>query len=87
MQGLKAKRIGEITLYAVDDRNLAEILKKLGIYGDVAAGRLRCHVCGKPVTMQNIGGIFKHEGQVRLVCNDISCLYSAAWLTARRRQH
>jgi hypothetical protein len=37
--------------------------------------------------MQNIGGIFKHEGQIRLVCNDVKCLYEAAQLTARRRQH
>jgi hypothetical protein len=86
VHGLKAKRIGEITLYAVDDRNLADILKKLGIYGDVAAGRLSCYVCGRHITMQNIGGIFKREGRIRLVCNDIKCLYEAARLTARRRQ-
>jgi hypothetical protein len=87
MEKLKAKRIGEITLYAVDDRNLVDILKKLGIYQDVAAGRSRCYICGRSVTMQNLGGIFKHEGQIRLVCNDIKCLYKAAQLTTRRRQH
>jgi hypothetical protein len=87
MEKLKAKRIGEITLYAVDDRNLVDVLKKLGIYQGVVAGRFRCYICGKTVTMQNIGGIFKHEGQIRLVCNVIKCLYEAAQLTARRRQH
>jgi hypothetical protein len=46
MQELKAKRIGEITLYAVDDRNLVDILKKIGIHQDVVAGRLHCYICG-----------------------------------------
>jgi hypothetical protein len=82
---MAVKRIGEITIYAIDDRNLVDILKKVGIYQDVAAGRTRCHFCGVAVTMQNLGGLFKHEGQVRVVCNDIKCLYEAAWFTARRR--
>jgi hypothetical protein len=78
------KRIGEIVLYAVDDKSLVGVLERLGIYQDVAAGRARCRFCGVVVTMQNLGGLFKHEGQVRLVCNDIRCLYKAAMLTARR---
>ncbi len=82
---MAVKRIGEITLYAVDDKSLVGVLEKLGIYQDVAAGRTRCHFCGKPVAMQNLGGLFKHEGKVRVVCNNIKCLYEAAWLTAKRR--
>jgi len=80
-----AKQIREITIYAVDDRNLADVLRKVGIYQDVVAGRTRCHFCGGTVTMQNLGGLFKHEGQIRLVCNNIRCLYEAAVLTAKRR--
>jgi len=78
------KRIGEITLYAVDDRGLVDVLKKIGIYQDVATSRTRCYFCGRPVNLQNLGGVFKHEA-VRVVCNDIKCLYEAARLTARRR--
>jgi hypothetical protein len=68
------KRIGDIVLYAVDDKSLAGVLERLGIYQDVAAGRVRCHFCGAAVTMQNLGGLFKHEGQIRLVCNNIRSL-------------
>ncbi len=82
---LRAKRIGEITLYVVDDRSLVGVLEKLGIYQDVAAGRARCYICGRPVSVESLGGLFKHEGQIRLVCNDIRCLYEAARLTAERR--
>jgi hypothetical protein len=79
------KRIGEITLYAVDDRDLADVLKKLGIYQDVLVGKSSCYFCRRSVTLQSLGGLFKHEGQIRLVCNDIKCLYEAAWLTAGKR--
>jgi hypothetical protein len=79
------RRVNEITIYAIDDKNLVGVLEKLGIYQDVVAGRTRCHFCGNTVTVQNLGGLFKHEGQIRLVCNNIRCLYEAAWLTARRR--
>lgn len=82
---LKERRIGEIAFYAIDSRSLADALKKLGIYDDVAGGRTRCYFCGQPVAVENLGGLFKHEGQIRIVCNSIKCLYEAAWLTARRR--
>ncbi len=82
---LKVKRIGEIVLYAVDSRSLVDVLEKLGIYRDVAAGATHCYICGRPVAVESLGGLFKHEGRVRLVCNDIKCLYEAARLTAKQR--
>jgi hypothetical protein len=82
---MAVKRIGEITIYAVDDKSLVGVLERLGIYQDVAAGRTRCHFCGGAVAMQNLGGLFKHEGKVRVVCNNIRCLFKAASLTAKRR--
>jgi hypothetical protein len=82
---MAVKRIGEITIYAVDDKSLVGVLERLGIYQDVAAGRTRCHFCGGAVAIQNLGGLFKHEGKACVVCNDIKCLFKAASLTAKRR--
>jgi hypothetical protein len=73
----------EIELYFTTD--MAAVLKKLGLLEDAEAGRLRCHFCGRPVNLQNIGGIFKHEGQIRVVCNDIRCLFEAARLSYANR--
>jgi hypothetical protein len=53
----------EIDIYFTAD--MADVLKKLGMYEDAEAGRLRCYFCGRQVNLQNIGGLFKHEGQVR----------------------
>jgi hypothetical protein len=64
--------------------DMGGILKKLGMYEDAEAGRLRCYFCGRPVNLQNVGGVFKHGGQARVVCNDIRCLYEAAWLASRK---
>jgi hypothetical protein len=69
----------EIDLYLTDD--MPGILKRLGLLEDAEAGKLSCYFCGKPVNLQNIGGIFKHEGKVCVVCNDIKCLFEAAWLS------
>jgi len=71
-----------IDIYFTTD--MAEVLKKLGMFEDAEAGRLRCHFCGRPVNLQSIGGLFKHEGQIRAVCNHIKCLYEAGWLTSRK---
>jgi hypothetical protein len=82
---IKVKRVGEVTLYAVDDKSLADVLKRVGIYDDVVNGKARCYFCGQPVAMENLGGLFKHEGLVRVACSNIKCLYEAAWLTAKQR--
>jgi hypothetical protein len=74
-----------IEIYFIID--MAGALKKLGMYEDAEAGRLHCYFCRKPVNLQSIGGIFKHEGQVRVVYDDIKCLYEAAWLTSRKWWH
>jgi hypothetical protein len=73
----------EIVLYFTAD--MPGILKKLGMFEDAEVGRLRCYLCGRPVSLQNIGGIFKHEGQIRVVCNNIKCLYEAARLSYTKR--
>ena len=72
----------EIAIYLTAD--IEGVLKELGMYEDAEAGRLRCYFCGRPVNLQNVGGVFKHEGHARVVCNDIRCLYEAAWLASRK---
>jgi hypothetical protein len=69
----------EIEIYFTTD--MASILKKLGMFEDAEAGRLRCYFCGKPVGLRNIGGVFKYQGEIRVVCNDIKCLFEAARLS------
>ena len=48
--------------------------------------RGRCYFCGVPVGLGNLGGVFRYEGRVYLVCNSVKCLYEAAWRIASKRQ-
>jgi len=86
VERLRVRRVGEITYYAVDERDLVDVLKRLGLYHDVVEGRGRCYFCGVPVGLENLGGVFRYEGKAYLVCNSVRCLYEAAWMIARKRQ-
>jgi len=78
--------VGEVTFYAVDEKDLVGVLKRLGMSHDVVEGRGRCYFCGVSVGLGNLGGVFRYEGRVYLVCNSVKCLYEAAWMIARKRQ-
>jgi len=71
---------------AVHEYDLGRILKKLGLYERLIGGELRCSVCGRPLTPENVGGLYREGGVVRLVCDDIRCLAEAASRVARYRR-
>jgi len=74
----------KIVLKAVHDVDLVKVLKRLGIYSGVIEGRYRCFVCGRKITFENLGGLFKsRDGKINLVCNDIKCLFVAAEITSK----
>ncbi|MCU7787505.1 hypothetical protein ODS41_06195 [Pyrobaculum sp. 3827-6] len=73
-----------VVVKAVHDTDLVDVLKRLGLYEGVVGGRYRCFVCGRPITVDNLGGMFKSkDGRINLVCSDVKCLVAAAEITAR----
>lgn len=71
---------------AVHDVDLERVLKRLGLYEKLARRELRCAVCGRPLSLENLGGIYKENGEVKLVCNRIECLAEAARRVSLARQ-
>ena len=63
---------------AVHDVDLERVLRKLGLYEKLARGELRCAICGRPLTLETLGGLYKENGEIKLVCNRIECLTEAA---------
>jgi hypothetical protein len=64
---------------AVHDADLVRVLRRLGLYDALAGGRLRCAICGRPLSLDNLGGIYRDgNGDVKLVCNRMECLVKAA---------
>ena len=70
---------------AIHDSDLEKVLKKLGLYERLVRGELKCAICGRPLTLENLGGLYRENGEVKLVCNRIECLVEAAERVRRNR--
>ncbi len=71
---------------AIHDSDLERVLRKLGLYEKLVRGEFRCAVCGRPLTLENLGGLYRENGEVKLVCNRIECLVEAAERVRRSRR-
>jgi len=71
---------------AIYDSDLEKILKKLGLYERLLKGELKCAICGRPLTLENLGGLYRENGEVKLVCESIQCLVEAAEKVKLNRQ-
>ncbi len=70
---------------AIHDSDLEKVLKKLGLYERLVRGELKCAICGRPLTLENLGGLYHDNDEVKLVCNRIECLVDAAERVRRNR--
>ena len=75
-----------VVIKAVHDSDLEKVLRKLGLYERLTRGELRCSICNRTLTMENLGGLYKEGGEVKLVCNSIKCLVEAAERVRRNRK-
>ena len=76
--------MAKVTVRAIHDVDLVRVLRRLGLYEDVAGGRCRCFACGRRITPEDIGGLFKgRDGKVNFVCSGVRCLVAAAEVTSR----
>ena len=71
-----AKVVGIVK--AIHDSDLEKVLRRLGLYEKLVRGELKCAICGRPLTLENLGGLYKVNGEVKLVCNRIGCLAEVA---------
>ena len=71
---------------AIHDSDLERVLERLGFYERLIRGELRCAICGRPLTLENLGGLYRENGEVKLVCNRIECLVEAAERVRRSRR-
>ena len=50
------------------------LLRKLNILEKLNAGQVVCVVCGRAITKEDFGGLFRKENKIFLVCDDLECL-------------
>jgi len=73
-----------ITIGAVHDTDLVGVLRKLGLHEGVVEGKYKCFVCGRKITLENLGGMFRsRDEKINFVCDNIKCLITAAEITSK----
>lgn len=61
-------------LKAVHDDDLKTLLESLGVYGRIEDGQCCCLFCGEKISIDNLGSIISHEGEIKFSCNQDKCL-------------
>jgi len=74
---LRYEKLEEHRVVAVYDEDLERALVRLGLCDDIVAGKATCLVCGKVITFDNLGGLVKYGGTIRVICDDLLCLLKA----------
>ncbi len=73
----KIKQFIQKNFVAILDKDLEKHLKKMGYYEKVQRGEVRCGVCGKTITLDDISLIIPHDGECLFVCDDFKCYVEA----------
>ena len=61
-------------LKAVHDDDLETLLSSLGVYSGIEEGQYSCLFCGDKISIDNLGSIISHEGEIKFSCNRDKCL-------------
>jgi hypothetical protein len=61
-------------LFGVYDDDLEDTLEELGVLNRLKEGKAKCLVCGSVVTVNNLGAMASHEGEVVFCCDTPNCL-------------
>lgn len=69
------------TLRTVDDSDLEQLLKNLGVLNAVKSGEAKCKYCKDVITLDNLIALFPEGGNVKFVCNKSECV--ASFIEAR----
>jgi hypothetical protein len=73
------------TLRAVHDDDLEQVLKALGLFEDVKAGRTRCALCREPVTLDTLHAVYPDSGELKVACEKAECVKLLLSRLERRR--
>ena len=61
-------------LYLVHERDTAQILERLHLTEKIRQHQLRCCICGRIVSSDNIGVLFTRNDEIYVVCDNPLCL-------------
>ena len=59
---------------AIHKHDLEELLKNLGLLGDLRAGKVRCQFCSDVVKEDGFGAIYSQQHKILFSCSKLECL-------------
>jgi len=75
----------KILVPAIHEDEVILLLRKINLYDKVIQGKAKCTICGKVITLENIGGFIGINGEIHLVCNNPKCLIQAARISEQEK--
>jgi len=78
-----------VTVTAISEDEVVGLLQRLNLYDIVVSGKATCFICGRVVTLSNIGGLLEVNKRTVLICSKPSCIAKAALLSRgfREKEH
>ncbi len=73
----KIEKLIQNEFVAVIDKDIEKKLKEIGYYKKVVRGEVKCAVCGKTITLDNISLIIPYNGEYLFICDDFKCYVEA----------
>jgi len=64
-------------IHAVADKDIGKLLENLGLLKDIKGHLVSCSICGKPLSIENIGCIYSGDHEIKLCCDNLKCLQKA----------
>jgi len=64
-------------ILAVHKKKLEEFLRKLDLWNALVKGELKCAVCGKTISLDNIGLIIPSGTEIVVCCANAECIFKA----------
>ena len=74
---LKEMHKERVSLTAFYEEDVEAIAKKLKLYDEIKSGKMKCFICGRKVTFENLGAFLKTGDGVKVVCDNTECLFKA----------
>lgn len=62
-------------ILAVHKAKLREFLEKLELWENLTKGELKCVICGKTISLDNIGLIVPFGNRISVCCSGAECIF------------
>jgi hypothetical protein len=80
VEGLRSllRAFQKTELSYIEDKDLTDLIKKIGRWDDFLNGNLHCHQCERTLTLENLSGFLVKDGNYQFLCDSQTCLRMAA---------